>query len=71
MGAPARRLEIADCFAMPYGDTSTGSKFIWAPPVAGLRPLTAKEIDCLAAALSKPVECNYLAFWVSQSIAML
>src|SRR5215471_16861396 len=50
-------------------DTSIGSTFIWPPQVAGLRPLKAEEIDCLAAALGKPVDRNYLVFWVSQSIA--
>ena len=54
---------------MTDGDTSTSSKFISPRPVAGLRPLTGEEIECLAAALGKPVDRNYLAFWISQSIS--
>ena len=50
-------------------DTSISRTFNCPPQVAGLRPLKAEEIDRLAAALGKPIDRNYLAFWVSQSIA--
>ena len=52
-------------------DASTSSISIWPRPVAGLRPLTAEEIECLVAALGRPVDHNYLAFWVSTSISNL
>ncbi len=38
-------------------------------PIPGLRAMTEQEIDRLAQALGKPIERDYLAYWVSTSIS--
>ena len=52
----------------PNSSTADG-EFICPRPIAGLRPLTEQEIEQLETALEKPVDRNYLAFWISTSIS--
>ncbi len=49
--------------------SAAGGECIGPRPIAGLRALTKHEIEQLAKALEKPVEHNYLAFWISTSIS--
>ncbi len=49
--------------------STAGGEFIWPRPIAGLRALTEQEIDQLAKALEKPVDRDYLRFWISTSIS--
>jgi hypothetical protein len=52
----------------PNSPTADG-EFICPRPIAGLRPLTEQEIEQLETALEKPIDRNYLAFWISTSIS--
>ncbi len=56
---------------MPKRDdkSTAGGEFIWPRPMTGLRALTEQEIDRLAKALEKPVDRDYLRFWISTSIS--
>jgi hypothetical protein len=48
---------------------SERSNFIWPKPSVELRPLTEAEIERLETELGKPVDREYLGYWVSRGIA--